>query len=143
MSEPDEAAVAEVFGTSDVVVVASSILSIDTEETGLGNIINEPIAHSLDGKSFLKIWQNKILPKIDYCNPDLLILSAGFDAHKDDTISSINLKSEDYLDLTEMICMFANQNCDGRIVSILEGGYNLDALTESVNLHLQSLLSSV
>ena len=113
------------------------------EETGLGNIINEPIAPSLDGKSFLKIWQNKILPKIEYYNPELLILSAGFDAHKDDTISSINLKSEDYLDLTEMICKFANQNCDGRIVSILEGGYNLDALTESVKLHLQSLLSSV
>ena len=57
--------------------------------------------------------------------------------------SSINLESEDYLELTEMICKFANQNCDGRIVSILEGGYNLDALTESVKLHLQSLLSSV
>ena len=83
------------------------------------------------------------MPKIEYYNPELLILSAGFDAHKDDTISSINLKSEDYLDLTEMICKFANQNCNGRIVSILEGGYNLDALTESVKLHLQSLLSSV
>ena len=113
------------------------------EETGLGNIINEPIAPSLDGKSFLKIWQNKILPKIEYYNPELLILSAGFDAHKDDTISSINLKSEDYFELTEMIYKFANQNCDGRIVSILEGGYNLDGLTESVKLHLQSLLSSV
>ena len=83
------------------------------------------------------------MPKIEYYNPGLLILSSGFDAHKDDTISSINLKSEDYLDLTEMICKFANQNCNGRIVSILEGGYNLDALTESVKLHLQSLLSSV
>ena len=83
------------------------------------------------------------MPRLENYNPELLILSAGFDAHKDDTISSINLKSEDYLYLTEMICKFANQNCNGRIVSILEGGYNLDALTESVKLHLQSLLSSV
>ena len=83
------------------------------------------------------------MPRLENYNPELLILSAGFDAHKDDTNSSINLKSEDCLDLTEMICKFANQNCNGRIVSILEGGYNLDALTESVKLHLQSLLSGV
>ena len=90
-------------------------------------------------------WSSRatILPKVVHYNPELLILSAGFDAHKEDTISSINLKSEDYLELTQMICKFANQNCDGKIVSILEGGYNLDALTESVKLHLQSLLSSV
>ena len=73
-------------------------------------------------------------------NPELLIISSGFDAHKDDPLSSINMTSEDYKNLTNMIVEFANKNCKGRLVSILEGGYNLNALNESVKFHIDSLI---
>ena len=68
------------------------------------------------------------------------MLSAGFDAHKDDPLSQINLESKDYYTLTKRIVTLAKELCDGKIVSILEGGYDLDALRESVDYHVKSLL---
>ena len=111
-----------------------------SEEIGVGNIINEPIEPSTNGKTFIDIWKFKILPSIKMYNPELLIISSGFDAHKDDPLSSINLTSKDYKNLTNMIVEFANINCKGRLVSILEGGYNLNALNESVKFHINSLI---
>ena len=112
----------------------------NSEEVGVGNIINEPIEPSTNSKTFIDIWELKILPRIKLHNPELLIISSGFDAHEDDPLSSINLKSKDYKNLTNMIVEFANKNCKGRLVSILEGGYNLNALNESVKFHINSLI---
>ena len=112
----------------------------NSEEVGVGNIINEPIDTSTNSKTFIDIWELKILPRIKLHSPELLIISSGFDAHEDDPLSSINLKSKDYTNLTNMIVEFANKNCNGRLVSILEGGYNLNSLNESVKFHINSLI---
>ena len=68
------------------------------------------------------------------------MLSAGFDAHKDDPLAQINLESKDYYTLTKRILVLARKLCGGRVVSILEGGYDLNALKESVDYHIKSLL---
>ena len=70
------------------------------------------------------------------------MLSAGFDAHKDDPLAQINLDSKDYYTLTKRIMTLGKKFCEGRIVSILEGGYDLNALKESVNFHIKSLLEN-
>ena len=103
------------------------------------NIINEPLEANTKGSEFLNIWKNEILPKVKKHSPELIIISAGFDAHEDDPLSSVKLKSKDYKILTDIIVQFAKDNCKGRIVSILEGGYNLKALNEAVELHIKSL----
>ena len=103
------------------------------------NIINEPLDANIDRSEFLNIWTNEILPKVKKHSPELIIISAGFDAHKDDSLSSVKLRSKDYKILTDIIVKFAKENCRGRIVSILEGGYNLNALNEAVEFHIKSL----
>jgi len=110
-------------------------------EIGCGNIINEPLKSKTTGKDFLKVWINNILPKVKELKPELIILSAGFDAHKDDPLSSVQLSSKDYKYLTDKIVDFANNYCNGRIVSILEGGYNINALRKAVELHINSLIN--
>ena len=67
-------------------------------------------------------------------------MSAGFDAHKDDPLAQVNLESEDYYTLTNRILILAKKLCDGKVVSILEGGYDLNALKESVDYHVKSLM---
>ena len=103
------------------------------------NIINEPLEANTKGSEFLNIWKNEILPKVKKHSPELIIISAGFDAHEDDPLSSVKLRSKDYKILTDIIVQFAKDNCKGRIVSILEGGYNLKALNEAVEFHIKSL----
>ena len=70
------------------------------------------------------------------------MLSAGFDAHKDDPLAQSNLESKDYYTLTNRILILAKKLCDGKVVSILEGGYDLNALKESVGYHVKSLLEN-
>ena len=72
--------------------------------------------------------------------PEFILLSAGFDAHKDDPLAQINLESKDYYTLTKRILTLAKELCGGKVVSILEGGYDLNALRESVNFHVKSLM---
>jgi len=111
-------------------------------EIGCGNIINQPLKGNTTGQDFLKVWITNIFPKVKELKPELIILSAGFDAHKDDPLSSVQLSSKDYKYLTDEIVDFANNYCNGRIVSILEGGYNIKALKETVELHIKSLIKS-
>ena len=73
-------------------------------------------------------------------NLNLSLLSAGFDAHKDDPLAQINLESKDYYTLTNRILALAKNLCNGKVVSILEGGYDLNALKESVDYHVKSLM---
>ena len=74
--------------------------------------------------------------------PELLIVSAGFDSHRLDPIGSLDLESEDFVELTEIVLEIAKVHAGGRVVSLLEGGYNPDALSESVGLHLETLLEA-
>jgi len=110
-------------------------------ETGAGNIINVPLAAGTTGVEFRKKYRDIILPALKKFNPDLLLVSAGFDAHKDDPLAGILLVEEDYQWLTEELMEIADRHCQNRLVSVLEGGYNLNALAASVAVHVKTLLS--
>ena len=105
----------------------------------MGNIFNAPILAGTEGKDFIKILENKILNNIDKFRPEIILISARFDAHKRDPLAHINLESKDYYDLTKKIIEIANIHCQGRIISFLEGGYDLLALSESIKEHLLGL----
>jgi acetoin utilization deacetylase AcuC-like enzyme len=109
------------------------------KEVGIGNIFNAPIVAGTNGTDFLKIIDNKILNNIDKFKPEVILISAGFDAHKKDPLANINLESKDFYKITKKIVEIANIHCNGRIVSFLEGGYDLQALSESVKEHLFGL----
>jgi acetoin utilization deacetylase AcuC-like enzyme len=81
-----------------------------------------------------------ILPKIENFSPDIILLSAGFDAHKNDPLANLNWLSEDYYKITQKMCFVAEKLCKKRMVSSLEGGYNLSALGESVAFHVKALM---
>jgi acetoin utilization deacetylase AcuC-like enzyme len=107
------------------------------KETGVGNIFNAPIQSGTSSDEFLDIFEGKILENIDKFKPDAILISAGFDAHKRDPLANINLESEDYYTLTKSIVEIANLHCDGRVISFLEGGYDLLALSECTKAHLK------
>ena len=111
------------------------------QETGVGNIFNAPLKTGIKGKQFLDIFEKKILGPIDKFKPEVIIISAGFDAHFRDPLANINLKSEDFYKITKKIVELANVQSKGRIISFLEGGYDLQALSESIKQHLLALKS--
>ena len=92
------------------------------EETGVGNIFNAPIKSGTKGKEFLKIFEQKVLNPIDKFKPEIILISAGFDAHTRDPLANINLESKDYYQTTKKIVDLANIHSKGRIISFLEGG---------------------
>lgn len=110
-------------------------------ETGVGNIVNVPLAPETSGAEFRKKYTQIIFPAVRQFKPELILLSAGFDAHKDDSLSSIRLEEDDYRWLTREIMLIADEYCSGRIVSALEGGYNLQALAASVAVHVAELMT--
>jgi len=103
------------------------------------NILNVPLVAGTQSHEFLNAYDS-IFKKLKDFNPEFILLSAGFDAHKDDPLAQINLESKDYYILTKRIVMLAKKMCGEKIVSILEGGYDLDALKESVDYHIKSLM---
>ena len=103
------------------------------------NILNIPLNAGTQSHEFLNAYES-IFKKLKEFKPEFILLSAGFDAHKDDPLAQINLESKDYYTLTKRILDFAKKLCDGKVVSILEGGYDLNALKESVDYHVKSLL---
>ena len=109
------------------------------KEVGIGNIVNAPIVAGTNGKDFLKIFEDRILNNIDKFQPEIILISAGFDAHKRDPLANINLESKHFFSLTKKIVEIANIHSQGRIISFLEGGYDLVALSESINEHLIGL----
>ena len=109
------------------------------EETGVGNIFNAPLKTGIGGKEFLKIFDQKILRSIDKFKPEVILISAGFDAHTRDPLANINLESEDFYEITKQIVDLANIHCKGKVISFLEGGYDLLALSESIKHHLLAL----
>ena len=109
------------------------------EERGVGNIFNAPIKSGMKGKEFLKIFEQKVLNPIDKFKPEIILISAGFDAHTRDPLANINLESKDYYEITKKIVDLANIHSKGRIISFLEGGYDLLALSESIKEHFLAL----
>ena len=110
-------------------------------ETGVGNIFNAPLPAGSGGVEFRAAMDGKILPAIDRFKPELILVSAGFDAHKDDPLGALKLVEEDYAWITRELLNLAKRHCGGKLVSALEGGYNLTALGESVGAHVQELLT--
>jgi acetoin utilization deacetylase AcuC-like enzyme len=110
------------------------------DETGAGNIFNAPIKEGTKSKEFHQIFENKILNKIDKFKPEIILISAGFDAHYRDPLAQINLESEDFYLITKKIVELASVHSRGRIISFLEGGYDLMALHESVKEHIKGLV---
>ncbi len=109
------------------------------QETGVGNIFNAPLKTGIGSKEFFKIFDQKILRPIDKFKPEVILISAGFDAHSRDPLANINLESEDYYRITKKIIDLANIHSEGRVISFLEGGYDLIALSESIKQHLLAL----
>jgi len=109
------------------------------QEIGTGNIFNAPIVAGTNGKDFINIFEKKILLNIDKFKPEIILISAGFDAHKRDPLANINLESVNYNHITKMITEIANMHSQGRVISFLEGGYDLSALSESIKEHFLGL----
>ncbi len=115
------------------------------EETGtgdgLGTTLNLPMDAYSDDDDYLSAVQNKLIPEIQRYKPDLIIISAGFDAHQNDPLAQIQLTTDCFGKMTELLMGIAKDVCDGRLLSMLEGGYDYDALSDSVRLHMQTLLT--
>jgi acetoin utilization deacetylase AcuC-like enzyme len=106
---------------------------------GEGFTLNLPMEAGSGEKEYLDAFQKVILPSLDLYQPDLLIISAGFDAHKNDPLANINLTEESFAAMTVMLRDLAQKSCRGRMVSVLEGGYNLLSLARSVEAHIRVL----
>ncbi len=111
-------------------------------ETGCGNIVNVPLAAGSGSTEFEMAFDGIILPAIDAFAPDLIVISAGFDAHWRDPLAEINLNEEDFAKATLALMEAADRHCGGRIVSLLEGGYDLAGLAGSVALHVATLMKA-
>jgi len=108
-------------------------------ETGAGNIVNAPLPPDANGAAFRAAWRERLLPAVDAFRPQLLLVSAGFDAHARDPLAQLRLQADDYAWITAELVALADRHCGGRIVSSLEGGYDLVALAESSVAHLRAL----
>ena len=104
------------------------------------NIVNAPLRPGSDGTAFRAAWAEQILPALDAFAPELLIVSAGFDAHKADPLAELRLETADFAWITDRLVETADRHCGGRLVSVLEGGYDLTALAASVAAHVRGLM---
>jgi acetoin utilization deacetylase AcuC-like enzyme len=104
------------------------------------NIINVPLRPRDGSAAFRAAWSDTILPALDAFAPGLLIISAGFDAHIADPLAQLRLETADYAWITKRLVEMAERHCGGRVVSVLEGGYDLDALAASAAVHVRGLM---
>ncbi|MEL6839132.1 MAG: histone deacetylase family protein [Pseudomonadota bacterium] len=138
-------------GTQDLVEDDARILFCSTHqsplypgtgaahETGVGNVLNVPLPGGTGSKAFRDVMDRVVLPRVDTFAPQLLLISAGFDAHADDPLAGMNLTTEDFAWVTQRLCDLADKHCAGRVVSALEGGYDLPALGASAAAHVKVL----
>jgi acetoin utilization deacetylase AcuC-like enzyme len=113
------------------------------EERGVaGNVVNAPLAPGSGSAQFRRAWGNVLLPALDAFAPELLIVSAGFDAHRSDPLAQLMLETEDFAWVTRELAALARRHSQGRIVSLLEGGYDLEALAQSSTAHLRALVET-
>lgn len=113
----------------------------DKNETGVGNIHNAPLSPGMGGQDFKAAFRERILPALDAFQPDLVIISAGFDAHYRDPLANINLDEDDFDWATGKLLDIAARHSDNRIVSLLEGGYDLKGLADSCAAHVKRLMN--
>jgi acetoin utilization deacetylase AcuC-like enzyme len=111
------------------------------DERGLGNIRNAPLPPEADGAAFRAAWREHLLPVLDDFRPQLLLVSAGFDGHWRDPLAQLRLQADDYAWLTRELVAIAARHAQGRVVSALEGGYDLDALRECSVAHVGALMA--
>ncbi|QPC87006.1 histone deacetylase family protein [Mesorhizobium sp. NBSH29] len=139
-------------GTQDIFYEDPSVLYCSTHqmplfpgtgakhETGVGNIINAPLTAGTGSDIFREAFLSRILPALDNFRPDLIIISAGFDAHHRDPLAEINLTEEDFDWATGKLMDRAERFSSNRLVSLLEGGYDLQGLSFSVGAHVKRLM---
>jgi acetoin utilization deacetylase AcuC-like enzyme len=109
---------------------------------GKGTILNAPIAFGTSRKDYHAAFKKALEKAAETIKPELVLLSAGFDAHAKDPIGSLGLEVEDFVTMTKEVLEVAKTHAKGRLVSCLEGGYNLEVLAESVQAHLEELLAA-
>ena len=107
---------------------------------GIGTKFNLPLKFGISRNDYLLAFENTLTRAANAIKPDLVIVSAGFDAHAADPVGSLGLETEDFEALTKLVLQVADTNCGGRLVSVLEGGYNVERLADCVELHLATLL---
>lgn len=112
------------------------------EQGAAGNIANAPLPPGSGGPEFRRAWKDLLLPAIDRFAPELVIVSAGFDAHRRDPLAQLHLDADDFAWVTRELVALAGRHARGRIVSLLEGGYDLEALAESAAAHVAALRDS-
>jgi len=139
-------------GTQDIFYNNEKVLYISThqypyypgsgtndEKGKFNNILNIPLPAGTTSEEYLNAYEF-VLKKIKEFKPEFILLSAGFDAHKDDPLAQLQLESKDFYSITRRTLELSKQYCDGKVVSILEGGYDLLALQESTEMHVKALL---
>ena len=110
------------------------------ETGGSGNVMNIPLQANADGNALRAAFNNSILPALDQFKPDMIFISAGFDAHHADPLASLNFTEDDFVWATHALANAAKRRCGGRLVSTLEGGYDLEALAASTAAHVKVLM---
>ncbi|NOD63990.1 MULTISPECIES: histone deacetylase family protein [unclassified Ruegeria] len=113
------------------------------DETGVHDtVLNIPLAPGSGGAEMRAAYESQAFPRLRAFNPDLIIISAGFDAHQDDPLANLNWSTGDFAWITAELCKIADEVCDGRIVSTLEGGYDLNALAAATRAHVEELMKA-
>ncbi len=140
-------------GTQDIFYDDPSVLFASTHqmplypgsgalsETGAGNIFNAPLSEGDDGSKFKEAFRERVLPAVENFKPDLVMISAGFDAHHLDPLAGLKLVPDDFDWATGKLLEIAETSCNSRVVSLLEGGYSLEGLAESASAHVNRLMT--
>ena len=140
-------------GTQDLLKSEARVLFVSSHQMPLwpgsgaehetgdhANIMNVPLAPETDGTAFRDVYTSQVFPAVEVFAPEMIIISAGFDAHRADPLANINLETEDFAWVTDQLCQIAARHSSGRVVSCLEGGYDLNALAESAAAHVDVLI---
>lgn len=140
-------------GTQDIIRGRDRLLFISTHQSPLypgsglesdnipGNILNVPLSPGIRGDKFRQVMESDVLPALHDFAPQLLLVSAGFDTHWADPLASLALEEQDYQWLGQKLRAVAREHCEGRLLAVLEGGYNLDVLGSSVEAFIDGLMS--
>ena len=112
------------------------------EDGAHGQILNIPLPGESDGAHMRRIYEGEVFPRLRAFKPELILVSAGFDAHEDDPLATLYWRTEDFAWITREVCAIAGEICNGRVVSMLEGGYDLAALAASARAHVEELIKA-
>jgi acetoin utilization deacetylase AcuC-like enzyme len=108
---------------------------------GQGSTLNIPVKAGSNDEDFLRHFEQDLAPALEVFKPQFILLSAGFDAHRNDPLGQILLSEDGYRSLTQRVRQMAELHCNGRLISMLEGGYDLQSTAQSIEAHLQALMA--